>query len=388
MSTKRLRTRITAIAGVIAVLLVGGIWVALQGSAQPAAGQTAGGSLKLTSASPAETATGVNGTTPIEVHFSAPVAADSAMPTVKPGIAGSWHGAGTSTLEFRPAAGFKQDTNVTVTIPAGTSGVRSASGGQLARAQQVSFRTGSYQTARLDQVLAQLGYLPLTWQATGSSAQPTSAAAQLSAAYAPPQGKFTWDAGYPTTIRKFWHGGATSGLILSGAVMAFESNHGLARDGVAGQRVWAALLKAEADNQKNAHGYTYAVASEASPETLTIWHNGRVVLHSLTNTGIPQSPTTIGTSPVYLRYNSQVMRGTNPNGSKYAEQVYYVSYFRGSLAVHYDLRPSYGFPQSLGCVELPMNEAKQAFPYLTYGSLVTVQPGALTPSTSPTDPTT
>ena len=33
-------------------------------------------------------------------------------------------------------------------------------------------------------------------------------------------------------------------------------------------------------------------------------------------------------------------------------------------------------------------EAKQAFPYLTYGSLVTVQPGALTPSTSPTDPTT
>jgi hypothetical protein len=82
------------------------------------------------------------------------------------------------------------------------------------------------------------------------------------------------------------------------------------------------------------------------------------------------------------------MRGTNPNGSKYAEQVYYVSYFRGSLAVHYDLRPSYGFPQSLGCVELPMNEAKQAFPYLTYGSLVTVQPGALTPGTSPTDPTT
>ena len=388
MSTKQLRTRITAIAGVIAVLLVGGIWVALQGSAQPAAGQTAGGSLKLTSASPAASATGVNGTTPIEVHFSAPVAADSAMPTVKPGIAGSWHGAGTSTLEFRPAAGFKQDTNVTVTIPAGTSGVRSASGGQLARAQQVSFRTGSYQTARLDQVLAQLGYLPLTWQATGSSAQPRA----LPLSCPPPtrrrRASSPGTRATRATIRRFWHGGATSGLILSGAVMAFESNHGLARDGVAGQRMWAALLKAEADNQKNTHGYTYAVASEASPETLTIWHNGRIVLHSLTNTGIPQSPTTIGTSPVYLRYNSQVMRGTNPNGSKYAEQVYYVSYFRGSLAVHYDLRPRYGFPQSLGCVELPMNEAKQAFPYLTYGSLVTVQPGALTPSTSPTDPTT
>jgi peptidoglycan hydrolase-like protein with peptidoglycan-binding domain len=388
MSTKQLRTRITAIAGVIAVLLVGGIWVALnQGSAQ-ATGTAANGSLKLTSATPAGSAAGVNGATPIQVHFSAPVAAGSAMPTIKPAIAGSWHGAGTSTLEFRPAAGFKQDTKVTVTVPAGVSGVRSASGGELARAQQVSFRTGSYKTARLDQLLAQLGYLPLTWQATGGSAPITSANAQMSAAYAPPQGKFTWDAGYPTTIRKFWHGGSTSGLILSGAVMAFESDHGLAKDGVAGQRVWGALLKAATDNQKNTDGYTYAIASEASPETLTIWHNGHVVLHSLTNTGIPKSPTTIGTSPVYLRYFTQVMRGKNPDGTKYADRVYYVAYFRGSLAVHYYLRPGYGFPQSLGCVELPLSQAKQAWSYLTYGSLVTVQPGALTPSSSPTDPTT
>jgi len=56
--------------------------------------------------------------------------------------------------------------------------------------------------------------------------------------------------------------------------------------------------------------------------------------------------------------------------------------------VHYVLRPYYGAPQSLGCVELPMNEAKVAWPYLTYGSLVTVERGADTPGTSPTDPTT
>jgi lipoprotein-anchoring transpeptidase ErfK/SrfK len=35
-------------------------------------------------------------------------------------------------------------------------------------------------------------------------------------------------------------------------------------------------------------------------------------------------------------------------------------------------RSSYGTAQSLGCVELPLSEAKQAYPYLTYGSLVTV----------------
>jgi hypothetical protein len=81
------------------------------------------------------------------------------------------------------------------------------------------------------------------------------------------------------------------------------------------------------------------------------------------------------------------MRGKNPDGTKYADRVYYVSYFRDGEAVHYYLRGSYGFPQSLGCVELPWNEAKKAWPYLTYGSLVSVNRGSATPSTSPTDPT-
>jgi len=58
------------------------------------------------------------------------------------------------------------------------------------------------------------------------------------------------------------------------------------------------------------------------------------------------------------------------------------------LAVHWYPRASYGFPQSLGCVELPSSAAKTAWQYLSYGTLVTVQPGSQTPSTSPVDPTT
>ena len=66
------------------------------------------------------------------------------------------------------------------------------------------------------------------------------------------------------------------------------------------------------------------------------------------------------------------MRGTNPDGSQYANPVYYVSYFNGGDAVHYFARGGYGYNQSLGCVELPWDAAKKAYPYLTYGSLVTV----------------
>jgi len=52
--------------------------------------------------------------------------------------------------------------------------------------------------------------------------------------------------------------------------------------------------------------------------------------------------------------------------------VQWVSYFNGGDAVHYFARPGYGYQQSLGCVELPYNDAVRAYPYLTYGSLVTV----------------
>ncbi len=395
------RTRVTALGAVIVLLLIAGIWIAMShASAQPASGKTqadpsagkttgAASALQVTSVTPASHSTGVNGAGDVAVSFSAPLAANSPMPSVAPKIAGTWEGQGTSTLKFVPARGFKQLTNVTVKIPGGPSGVRSAAGGTLASTVQDKYQTGAYSTVRLDELLAQLGYLPLTWTPAAGTTQPaaTDAAAQLSAAYNPPAGQFTWKAGYPSTLKQFWVNGTTSGLILKGAVMAFEENNNLGVDGIAGPEVWGSLLKDVATNHANPNGYTYAIASENDPETLTIWHNGQEVLHTLANTGIPQSPTTLGTAPVYLKYYTQIMRGKNPDGTKYADRVYYVSYFRDGEAVHYYDRASYGFPQSLGCVELPWNDAKAAWPYLTYGSLVTVQRGSLTPSSSPTDPT-
>ncbi len=397
-----LRTRVTAIGAVIVLLLIAGIWIALtHASATPtAAGKSqtdatasksaaSAASLQVTSVTPAGHATGVNGTSDVAVDFSAPLAANSPLPSITPHIAGTWQGQGTSALRFVPASGFTMHTGVTVDIPGGPSGVRSASGGELASTVKYRYETGAYSAVRLDELLAQLGYLPLNWTPTVAATVPAAsdAAGQLSAAYNPPAGQFTWKSGYPSTLRKFWVGGTTSGLILKGAVMAFEENNGLTVDGVAGPEVWSSLLKDVASNHANPNGYTYAIASENDPETLTIWHNGQEVLHTLTNTGIPQSPTTLGTSPVYLKYYTQIMRGKNPDGTKYADRVYYVSYFRNGEAVHYYDRASYGFPQSLGCVELPWNEAKAAWPYLTYGSLVTVQRGSLTPSSSPSDPT-
>jgi lipoprotein-anchoring transpeptidase ErfK/SrfK len=92
------------------------------------------------------------------------------------------------------------------------------------------------------------------------------------------------------------------------------------------------------------------------------------------NTGIAFSPTADGTFPVYLRYQVTQMIGTNPDGSPYDDTVYWVSYFNGGDAVHAFPRGSYGWYQSLGCVELPSygSTAQDVWNLITYGTLVTV----------------
>jgi hypothetical protein len=164
-------------------------------------------------------------------------------------------------------------------------------------------------------------------------------------------------------------------VIARGAIMAFESVAGLPTDGAISAGEIAALQGAAsnpAGADANPSGFSYAVASEANPESLTVWHNGAVVETAPANTGGSGTPTAKGSFPVYLRLRNQVMRGTNPNGTTYADPVQFVAYFNGGDALHYMPRTSYGDPQSLGCVELPLTAASTTWPYMTLGSIVTV----------------
>ena len=333
--------------------------------------------LQVVSVTPAAGARGVNGLSPIRVQFSAPLAPSSPMPTLSPSIAGTWTRQGDAVV-FTPTVGYSENTRVTVKIPGGLAGVISVAGanagdgGTLGSDLSPSFTTGSFSTMRLQQLLAQLGYLPLTWTPeSDTTISPTNAQAELAAAYNAPAGTFKWQAGYPSSLMDQWKAGSDN-ILDNGAVRAFESVTGLTMDGSAGRTVWTELFKAVAEGKDNPNGYTYALASQYSPENLRIWHNGRIVLESPANTGIPASPTVDGTFPVYLKYYFSYMKGTNPDGTKYDDPVYYASYFNGGDAVHQFSRASYGWYQSLGCVELPWDSAEKAYPYLTYGSLVTV----------------
>jgi peptidoglycan hydrolase-like protein with peptidoglycan-binding domain len=374
------KARVVAIGAAIVALIAGaGTYLLTLGgtpsNAPVSPGVTLPGPFRVISMTPAPGASRTDGSDPVQVTFSAPVAAGSPRPTVTPRVPGRWRSAG-DTLVFTPTVPFSPSTRVTVRIP---TTVRSARGSLLARPMTAQFTTEPFSSLALADLLGQLGYLPGSWHQPNLGMQiasmfgPTESglAGEMRLAYDPPPGSMTLGQGYPASLASLWQPG-TYNVVLRGAVMAFQSEHNMTINGILNSALWSALLKAGSAGQNNVNGYTYAVVSKGSPETLTIWHNGAAVFHSLANTGIPSEPTVDGTFPVYLRFVNTIMSGTNPDGSHYSDPVSYVSYFNGGDAVHYFPRGGYGYQQSLGCVELQYGDAKQAYPYLTYGSLVTV----------------
>lgn len=337
--------------------------------AQPppnAASQPARAPLRVVSVSPRRRST-IAGDAALTVRFSSALAATQTVtPRLSPALAGRWRQTGPRTLRFTSSSAYPPGTTVRLIVP---PGIRAADGAVLKRRARITYTVGQPSAARLEQVLADLRYLPVHFV---SSRDPrwVNTAGQLRALYSPPGGRFVFGRGWPASLHELWL--RDTALVIRGALMAFESQHGLTMDGVAGPSLWTALLHALRRGQANRGGYTYAIGSEASPETLSVYHNGQVVVRTLANTGIAAAPTAQGTFPVYERLRSQVMRGTNPDGSHYADYVQWVAYFNGGDAVHYIPRSSWGYPQSLGCIEVPYSAAERAWSYLTYGTLVTV----------------
>ncbi len=137
--------------------------------------------------------------------------------------------------------------------------------------------------------------------------------------------------------------------------------------------MWKALIGAAVSGHGSSFGYTFVQVSEASPESIDVWHSGKTVVTGPVNTGIPAAPTAQGVFAVFEHAPSVTMSGTNPDGSHYNDPgVPWVSYFNGGDALHGFERASYGTAQSLGCVEMPYSEAHDVYQYTPIGTLVDV----------------
>jgi peptidoglycan hydrolase-like protein with peptidoglycan-binding domain len=216
-----------------------------------------------------------------------------------------------------------------------------------------------------EQLLAELNYLPVAF--TANTAQSDS--------WLPTGGTFTWKyPNLPSTLQSQWQVGV-AGAILRGALMNFQSVNNLPTTGVADSATWSDLMNAVQYHRVDPSTYNYVNVTQGSPEGLTLYVGNAVKFTTPVNTGISEAPTAPGTYPVYVRYLTTTMSGTNPDGSHYSDPgIQWVSYFNGGDALHEFPRDSYGFPQSLGCVEMPFASAETVFPYTPIGTLVTINP--------------
>jgi hypothetical protein len=312
--------------------------------------------------------------TPLRLTFSQPVAQvmGSARPTLTPATAGRWSTINSHTLQFEPAGfGAPLGSQLHVTLPRPVSVTGGA--GSLHSTRVLAWTVPVGSTVRLHQLLAQAGYLPVDWQPSGREVARTPSA-EAQAAVNPPSGSFPWR--YPNTppqLQAKWSPTQAT-LITRGAVMKFENENGLTVDGVAGAGVWRKLMADAIAGKKLSEGYSYVYVHREVPETATLWSAGRTVISSPANTGISGAETELGTFAVFEHIPEGTMSGTNPDGSHYQDPgIKWISYFNGGDALHNFDRASFGTPQSLGCVELPLAASAEIWKYTPIGTLVTIE---------------
>jgi peptidoglycan hydrolase-like protein with peptidoglycan-binding domain len=374
MSGEHVRTKSGARRWIIVTVCVAVLAIAAGGfvavdrlHSNQAAATSASPPPKLTVSSVSPTGTSVAAGSTITVQFSTDLAPNSPLPTLSPPVAGSWAVLSPSLLEYQATGPLVPGATETVTVPGGASGVIGSEGQRLAQSSTSQFTVAPGSILRLQQLLAELGYLPLTFTPASPLTSPTQEGNNQ-------VGSFSWRwANQPLALETLWTPGV-SNVITTGAVMNFENQNGLKTDGIAGPQVWTDLLADVQSGKGDANPWNYVLVSQSLPESTTVYSNGAVVYSTPANTGVAGAPTANGTFPVYARYTVTTMSGTNPNGSHYVDPgIQWVSYFNGGDALHGFVRASYGFPQSDGCVEMPVANAAVVFPLTPLGTLVTVQ---------------
>jgi peptidoglycan hydrolase-like protein with peptidoglycan-binding domain len=344
--------------------------------------------LYVIATTPVSSATNVASDATISITFSSPVSLHDVTPTLSPAVGGTWVQSTRTTLNYDLAGPLIPGSTEVVTIPGGAKGARATDHSTLLSAASFSFTVAPGDVTRLQQLLAGLNFLPVSFAPSGSApAAPEDAL--------PQPGAFTWRwPNMPAELTSQWIPGSIT-EITRAAIEAFETQNGLGVDGIAGPAVWTALLNDTVSHKVDATPYVYVLVSKVQPENLTLYDNGAVQFSNiLVNTGAPGADTTDGSYAVFEHVVSSVMKGTNPDGTTYDDPaVPWASYFNGGDALHGYVRAQYGFPQSNGCVEMPIATAGELWPYTPIGTLVTITgpssgPGPTPPPPAPTTTTT
>jgi lipoprotein-anchoring transpeptidase ErfK/SrfK len=375
MSVIRLTERLALVAVLVAVLIAMGVGVGLgKLESHLTSASDSRGMLPATRLTALPHKTIADGTLTVRVRLSGRPAAFSPRPTFEPAVTGTWTTRGDSEI-FTPASTLDPCASYTLSISAASTAV---SHSPLGTGRKLSVKVACPSVKGLQQLLARLDYLPYSSHSSTRARALEAAASETRAHEARRVAAINaFDPSPETPHARIADAPALEYGELDettkGALMVFQADREIEPTGTPDKATWIALLKAAEHDQRNPSPYTFVTVSESIPETLEVHRDGHVVLSTPVNTGVAGAETAQGIFPIFSRFTSTTMTGTNPDGSKYSDPgVPWVNYFNGGDAVHGFPRGSYGTPQSNGCVELPIGTAQTVYGMLKVGDIVEV----------------
>ena len=227
---------------------------------------------------------------------------------------------------------------------------------------------------RLHQLLAQVGYLPVDWDGAADPVARTPSA-QLAAVADPPAGHFSWPYPHstPKELRGIWRTFAWN-EITRGAVMMFEHDHGLEVDAFVGPKVWHALLSRRARREASHRRLQLRLRASQRAAAADALARRQDDSHLTGKHGRPRRADPARDLPGLRAHPDRHDGRHKPGRIHYNDPgIRWISYFNHGEALHAFNRSSFGTPQSLGCVELPLAAAAKVYPYTPIGTLVTVE---------------
>jgi len=166
---------------------------------------------------------------------------------------------------------------------------------------------------------------------------------------------------------------STHSVLYRSAILRFMRDYGVHFDPNNTQYASSVLRQAYETGFTAPKPFVWVYVDQHIPQKVLVWQKGKYIFESPANTGVMHT-TAVGTFMVYLRFRSTVMEGVFPGTDIHYDDpdVPWVNYFHNGEAIHGFPRRHYGYPQSAGCVELPIYKAKELYPILYKYAVVTV----------------